>query len=119
MNKKKQIKRVLAAIAIIAATHPKGFTYNIQEGMLQSTGYAVAILATQNSHGAEGFLKVVGYAIKNNIQCIGGWLDKKSGRFYFDATVIVSEKKEAIALGKANKQIAIFNLNSKREIRLA
>ena len=119
MKQSQKIKRVLAAIAIIAATHPKGFTYNIQEGEMQLTGYAVAVAATQDSHGAEGFLKVVEYAIKNDIQCVGGWLDKKTGRFYFDATVIVSEKKEAIALGKANKQIAIFNLNSKREIRLA
>ena len=43
MNKRQQLKRVLAAIAIIAATHPKGFTYNIQDGVIQSSGYAVAV----------------------------------------------------------------------------
>lgn len=98
---------------------PSGFTYNIQEGLLQLTSYAVAVSETQNCHGAEGLLKVVEFAIKNDIQCVGGWLNKQTGHFYFDATVIVSEKKEAIALGKANKQIAIYNLNRKREIRLA
>lgn len=118
MNRKQQLKRVLVAIAIIAATHPKGFTYNIQNGAIQSSGYAVAISANQNSHGADGFLKVVEYAMKHNIECVGGWLDKKSGKFYFDATIIVLEKKEAIALGRANKQIAVFNLNTGREIRL-
>lgn len=116
MKKALQTKRVLAEIAIIAATHPEGFTYNIQEGMLQSTGYAVAVAETQDSHGADGFLYAVEYAIKNDIQCVGGWFDCRSGLFYFDATVIVNNKKEALA--KENKQIAIFNLNSNREIRL-
>lgn len=118
MKKALQTKRVLAEIAIIAATHPEGFTYNIQEGMLQSTGYTVAVAETQDSHGADVFLYAVEYAIKNDIQCVGGWFDSRSGLFYFDATVIVNNKKEAVALAKENKQIAIFNLNSNREIRL-
>ena len=105
--KKINVKRMLAILAIVAATHSKGFTYNIQENALQTEGYAVALSATQNSFDAEGLLNVVEYAIKHNIQCIGGLLDKKTGKFYFDATVIVKNKIEAIALGKANKQIAI------------
>ena len=116
--KKINVKRMLAILAIVAATHSKGFTYNIQENAMQSEGYAVALSATQNSFDAEGLLNVVEYAIKHNIQCIGGLLYKKTGKFYFDATVIVKNKIEAIALGKANKQIAIFNLNTQQEIRL-
>ena len=118
MKKNYQFKRLLIAIAFLAASHPKGFTYNIQGGCVQTSGYAVAVAATQNSFGEDGLMKVVEYAVKHNIECVGGWFDKKSGRFYFDATVIVKEKKEAIALGRANKQIAIFILNTGREIQL-
>lgn len=112
------VKQLLAVIAIVAATHSTGFTYNIQDNIMQSEGYAVALSATQDSFGAEGLLKVVEYAHKNNIQCIGGWLDEETGKFYFDATVIVKSEEEAIALGKANNQIAIYNLNNQKEIRL-
>lgn len=116
--KKKSLKKTLAVIAIVAAANPNGFTFNVKRGEIQNTGYAVALSATQNSFGAEGFLKVVEYALKNNIDCVGGWLDQLTGRFYFDATVIVDEKEKAIELGKANNQIAIFNLYTKNEIRL-
>lgn len=118
MKKSKQLKQLLAAIAIVAAMNPKGFTYNIQEGNVQTEGYAVAVSETQNSFGAEGFLRVIEYALKHNVECVGGWLDRKTGRFYFDATMIVNEKNEAIALGRVNKQLAIFNLNTGREIRI-
>ena len=116
--KKQTLKEVLSTIAIVAATNPMGFTYNINEDKMQTTGYAVALSATQNSFGADGFLKVVEYARKHSIECIGGWLDSETGKFYFDATVIVNDKEQAIALGKANGQIAIFDLNTCNEIRL-
>lgn len=116
--KKISFKKIIAVLAIVLAANPNGFTFNVKKGTIQSTGYAVALFATQNSFGAEGFLKVVEYALKNNIECVGGWLDQKSGRFYFDATVIVEEKEKAIELGRANKQLAIFNLNTNEEIRI-
>lgn len=115
---KKSIKKTIAVIAIVLAENPNGFTFNVKQGTRQSTGYAVSLSATQNSFGAEGFLKVVEYALKNNVECVGGWLDQESGQFYFDATVIVDEKKKAIELGRANKQLAIFNLNTNEEIRI-
>ena len=79
MSKNYQLKRLLIAIAVLAASHPKGFTYNIQGGCFQTTGYAVAMAATQNSFGEDGLMKVVEYAMKHNIECIGGWYDKSSG----------------------------------------
>ena len=102
--KKKTLKADLSTIAIVAVTNPMGFTYNLNEDKMQATGYAVALSATQNSCGADGFLKVVEYARKDNIECIGGWLENETDCFYFDATVIVNDKEQAIALGKANGQ---------------
>ena len=116
--KKQTLEEVLSTIAIVAATNPMGFTYNINEDKMQTTGYAVALSATQNSFGADGFLKVVEYARKHNIECIGGWLDSEIGKFYFDATVIVDDLETAKDLGRYNKQIAIFDLANLQEITL-
>ena len=51
--KKINVKRMLAILAIVAATHSKGFTYNIQENALQTEGYAVALSATQDSFDSD------------------------------------------------------------------
>ena len=88
------------------------------EKYFKTTGYAVAVSATQNSFGPNGFLRVIEYDNKHNIECVGGWLDKGTGKYYFDANLIVHDKKEAIALGKANGRLAIYNLNTNRTIRL-
>lgn len=44
--------------------------------------------------------------------------DNESGKFYFDATEIFSNKDAAIEAGRRNGQIAIFDLNTLNEIRL-
>lgn len=114
----KKIILALAALTVITATNPTGFTFSLKTGTLSTHGYAVALAATQNSFGEEGLLNVVSYAIEHDIECIGAWLDTESGLCYYDATVICDNLEDAIALGKANGQLAIFDLNSYREIRL-
>jgi fructokinase len=52
------------------------------------------------------------------VQCIGGWYDNESGKYYFDATEIFSDKDAAIEAGLRNGQIAIFDLGNLNEIRL-
>lgn len=105
---------------MIAAANPAGFTYNTVTNEMQCTGYAVALAETQNSFGADGLAAVLSLVVSDRCpaSCVGGWLDESTGLYYYDATVVVTDRAEAIALGRANKQLAIFHLDTCEEIRL-
>ena len=112
-------KATAAMIAAIAAANPAGFTVNAQTLEPITAGYAVAVLDTQDSFNEEGAERVVNYInSRDDINAVGGWYDTESGRFYYDATIVVNDLATALQLGKANKQIAVFNLNKMEEIRL-
>jgi len=115
MNK----KNTAAIIAAIAAANPAGFTVNAQTFEPITSGYAVAVLDTQNSFNAEGAARVMEYVNNHQeVNAVGGWYNSENGRFYYDATIVVNDLATAIELGKANQQIAIFDLNNLEEIRL-
>ena len=66
-----------------------------------------------------GLAKVIAYVSKHpEINAVGGWFNKDNNQYYFDATIIVDDLSAAVALGRANNQIAIFNLDTLEEIRL-
>lgn len=109
----------LAALHSIAALNPEGFT--IDKNTLQpiTEGYSVAVANTQNSFGISGAKKVIKYAKGNKqINAVGGWLNSENGKYYYDAVIVCNTLDEAIILGRANNQLAIFNLNTLEEIRL-
>ena len=111
-------KELFASVYGIAELNREGFTFNINDNEMQATCYAVARKETQNSFGDAGLHACIAFALANNVQCIGGWYDNESGKFYFDATEIFSDKDAAIEAGRRNEQIAIFDLNTLNEIRL-
>lgn len=110
----------IATLAAFAAANPSGFTIDARTGEIPASGYCVAIAQTQNSHGPEGLARVLSLIQSGTTRatCIGGWLDTETGRYYYDATVVLTDRAEAIALGRANKQLAIFHLDTCEEIRL-
>lgn len=115
MNK----KTLVTAIATIAAANPAGYTVNARTLEPLTSGYAVAVAATQNSFGPEGLQRVIEYAATHKeIAAFGGWLNKKSGLYYFDAVIICENLTDAMELARVNKQIAFFDLNNKKEVRL-
>lgn len=117
MNKKQT--SVLLALATIAANNKEGFTVNAATLQPITTGYAVAVAATQNSFGLEGLGNVVKYvAAHPEVNAFGGWYNRDNNMYYFDATVIVDDLATAKELGRINKQIAIFDLANLKEIRL-
>lgn len=87
---------------------------------MPTSGYCVALAATQNSHGPEGLARVIELIESGTTRAeyVGGWLDQESGLYYYDATVVVDNLAEAIELGRLNGQIAIFCLDTMEEIRL-
>ena len=117
---------VLSSVAAIAAINPDGFTVNASTLQPVTSGYAVALKRTQNSFGAEGLAKVANVIeelqasgnLNGRILAFGGWYDSESGLFYYDATVIYQDREKAIEAGRANEQIAIFDLSNLEEIRL-
>lgn len=118
---------IISALAAIAAQNPEGYTVNAATLQPMTSGYAVALAVTQDSFGAEGLAKVVdviakmqnqGEASRFDSLAFGGWYDSKSGRYYYDATVIVKNRTEALELARVNGQLAIFDLDNLEEIRL-
>lgn len=117
---------VISSVAAIAAMSPEGFTVDAANLQPVTTGFAVAMKQTQNSFGAEGLAKVANVIeelqASGNLDgrnlAFGGWYDSESGLYYYDATVIFQNRVEAIEAGRANDQIAIFDLANLEEIRL-
>ena len=117
---------VISSVAAIAALNPEGFTVNAANLQPVTNGFAVALKRTQNSFGAEGLAKVANVIeelqasgnLNGRILAFGGWYDSESGLFYYDATVIYQDREKAIEAGRANEQIAIFDLSNLEEIRL-
>ena len=109
----------IAALAAIAAANPEGFTVDAKTLQPVTSGYAVAVKATQNSFGAEGLASVIEYAENNkDITAVGGWLDSETGAYYYDAVVIVKTEYEARAIAEREKQKAFYYLREMEEYRL-
>lgn len=105
--------QLIAALTTIATTNPDGYTVNAQTLEPIKSGYAVAVAETQNSFGPEGLAKVIKYVQDHSeIAAFGGWYNSDDKQFYFDATIIVATKLEAIELAKLNKQLAFFCLDN-------
>lgn len=117
---------VISRVAAIAAMSPEGLTVDAANLQPVTTGFAVAMKQTQNSFGAEGLAKVANVIeelqasgnLDGRTLAFGGWYDSESGLYYYDATVIFQGRAEAIEAGRANDQIAIFDLANLEEIRL-
>lgn len=112
------MKKVFLFIAVLAVSraNANGFTYNLKDRKMQKNGYAVSCKQTQNCFGVRGLWKAVSYAADNNIPCVGGWYNSNNGLYYYDATNILTDRQEAIAEGKKQKQIAIFDISNLEEI---
>lgn len=117
---------VISSVAAFAALNPEGFTVNAATLQPVTTGFAVALKKTQNSFGNEGLAKVANVIeelqasgnLNGHTLAFGGWYDTESGLYYYDATVIFQDREKAIEAGRANEQIAIFDLSNLEEIRL-
>ena len=108
-----------AALQAIASANQAGFTYDAKTLQPIKKGFAVAIAETQNSFGANGAKKVIQTANKRkDINAFGGWYNTENKKYYFYAVIVCDNLQTAIEIGKANKQIAVFDLENLQEIRL-
>lgn len=108
--------QLFTALTAIATTNTDGYTVNAKTLQQITIGYAVAVAETQNSFGPEGLAKVIQYVQDHpEVDAFGGWYNSEDGQFYYDATIIVPTKSEAIELAKVNKQLAFFCLDTLTE----
>ena len=105
---KETLKRVIAR-------RPNGFTFNLRSNSFPNSGYAVASAATQDCIGKSGLFRVLKYCMRHPQYCVGCWVNE-DGEMQYDATMIYRDFSSAIAAAIANKQRAIFNLYTGREI---
>lgn len=101
----------------VAEANKEGFTIEIETLKAVTTGIVVAYRETQNSFDDEGLKKCVNHALSNDKK-VGGWFNEENGRFYYDSVRTFKSLEEAIKFGKENEQIAIFDLDNLKEIRL-
>ena len=111
------MKDLFKAIKKIADENPEGFTIKIPNLEWVIEGYIAAYEETQNCFGDEGLKKVIQHALYHDF-IVGGWLNEENKMFYFDSSKTFKILDEAIQFGKNNNQIAIFDLNTFREIRI-
>ena len=111
------MKDLFSAIQKIAQENPEGFTVRIPSLEWVIEGYIAAYKDTQNCFGDEGLKKVIRHALDHAL-IVGGWLNEENKMFYFDSSKTFETLDKAIQFGKDNNQIAIFDLNTFREIRI-
>lgn len=88
-----------------------------------SSGYLVSIkdglcfenISAINEHELSIF-------VKDNLSAdncfFGGWIDQQTRKVYFDLSANFQSMDKAIDLAKAKNQIAIWDLNENKEIRV-
>lgn len=100
--------------------------YSINKQFEQpKTGYLVSVLdglvyeniSSVNVHELSGFIK------DNLNKCslnafFGGWKDQTTNKVYFDLSKNVSDLNEALQIAKEKNQLAIWDLNENKEIRV-
>lgn len=110
---------LFSMLSAVAANNKEGFTVDAATLQPITKGYAVAVAATQNSFGPEGLARVIEYArTHKEVNAFGGWYNEDNGLYYYDAVIIADSLADALELGKSNAQIAIFDLQNMKEIRL-
>lgn len=110
---------LFSMLSAVAANNKEGYTVDAATLQPITKGYAVAVAATQNSFGPEGLVRVIEYArTHKEVNAFGGWYNEDNGLYYYDAVIIADSLADALELGKSNAQIAIFDLQNMKEIRL-
>src|ERR1035437_6936878 len=113
---------------LLIKTKAGGFTYQPISHRSPSEGFAVSGYAelertfdpkiisekdfTSYWNKAQGIFK------KDKYAHMGGWLDKQSNRIFLDVVRVFPDQKQAEMQGRQLKELAIFDLGAKKEIRL-
>jgi hypothetical protein len=103
-----------------------GFTYAPVAGQLAADGFSVSTYGDDTQVFAN-FAAVTGTQFVDYVTAkaallqipgnhLGGWHEVETGRFFLDIVRVVETVEEALALGVAHEQIAVFDLRAEKEV---
>lgn len=100
----------------IAQNNPDGFTYFFDGREAPKHGYSVAI--TQGLHDKRGLEEAIKMVDILGLDGVGGWLNKETGQYYFDAIRFVEDLEDAKFMGECYDQLCIYSFKDEVEIWL-
>lgn len=112
------------ADAVQELVRPDG-GFSLNPGTLQSVrgGYAVSIFPERTitlARVGEGdlleFLLRNSDVLVSGCTVFGGWHDPADHRIYLDASVIMTDRAEALRIGRENDQLAVWSFDEGRSI---
>ena len=100
-------------------SRPEGFTLELSTWTEPKEGISAAYELAESCVDISGLEFVINHAQAHE-GFVGGWLNSADSLYYFDSVRIfpVDSLDAAIRFGRANGQIAIYNLSTGEEIRL-
>jgi hypothetical protein len=114
-------KGVGVQIMKLVHENPDGFTARVRHGkvkLIKGSDKERYVVSLTNNNTKEKVAQFLVRLSKKSNLTIGGWRDSKSGEYYLDENIILSNKELALEIGKLHKQKAIFDLRTHKEIRL-
>lgn len=100
----------------------EGFTFRVNsEGNIEvpESGYVVSITPLIDEANKMDIHAVISYIAKNQLMNVcgeeyllyaGGWFDEGEDEFVVDISIVTSDIKKAISIGKLTSQKAIYDL---------
>ena len=111
------MKNLKTEIEKSAKQNPYGFTVDLTTLKKVKKGFVSAYKETQDSFGSDGLEKVLKHAIEHG-NTAGGWLNDENGLFCYDSVKVFENENDCIEFGKENEQIAIFDIENLRVVKL-
>lgn len=93
-----------------------GFTYRVADAQYPTEGYAVAIPGHERQLRAMTPDAIAGYMTeRRNVfdsagHCLGAWYNAEADLWYLDVSIVVPTHRQALAEGRRNQQIAVYDL---------
>jgi len=85
-----------------------GYLVSVQDGLIFDS------VSLVNVHELSAWIK----QNLNSGLFFGGWIDKETGKVYFDLSANFQSIEKSIDIAKQNNQLAIWDLNENKEIRV-
>jgi hypothetical protein len=105
------------------ASKNKGITYDLNHNTFNPNyGYSVSMKGCEvkslvlTARLLADYIKMHSYLLSQDNNFLGIWAD--GGKWYLDVTNVVLDKQDAIKLGIANEQLAIFDNKNKVAINI-
>lgn len=116
---------IIEKIKDIALNSPDGFTINVSDGTMQTTGYAVAPskltetnLDELTKENLAAFLDQYADVFKSDDRAfLGGWYNEATNKFVLDVSFVLDNLSDALYIGDIGSQDKIFHLDNFEEIR--